>query len=378
MVTSTDMGLMSSRGTPAREHGYMCKCRVTHNFFVHSVDRHFVYDGDDDAFRQRYAKDWTAVGKGAVSLEEVLAEVRTQRADRLQAPADALARVERIEREYVRLHPTVYTLDPPAFLAKGFCDLVAGFRNCGTRPSEVAACTELLARRGLVSEVRPGLWTLEVFTEAFCDLLEAELAHFSASGLPRTAPNTMNRHGIILKELGFGSGLLDPLVYEYINALAGRLLLQFTEELDSYRAFTVLYEAAPDGDQQLAMHYDNSEVTLNVNIGGAWEGGQVAFYGLATDRSSPRDESANVTLRRGHGVIHAGLDLHMALPVTSGRRHNLILWCRSSGVRNDMCPMCFGRPAVVETNGYFDEGFTAPPRRRGFPAAGGPDDDLYA
>merc|ERR1712050_275009 len=101
------------------------------------------------------------------------------------------------------------------------------------------------------------------------------------------------------------------------------------EDLDSYRAFTVLYDAAPDGDQQLALHYDNAEVTLNVNIGGRWEGGQVAFYGLATetDGSGPGVE---VNLQRGYGVFHAGLEYHKALPITSGRRHNLIMWCRSS------------------------------------------------
>eukprot|EP00931_Biecheleriopsis_adriatica_P063628 TRINITY_DN38571_c0_g1_i2.p1 TRINITY_DN38571_c0_g1~~TRINITY_DN38571_c0_g1_i2.p1 ORF type:complete len:191 (-),score=42.37 TRINITY_DN38571_c0_g1_i2:62-634(-) len=170
----------------------------------------------------------------------------------------------------------------------------------------------------------------------------------------------MNRHGVILSELGFYEGLLDPLVREYVDVIAGKLLPAFTESLDSYRAFTVLYDAAEDGDRELALHYDNAEVTLNVNIGGQWDGGQVAFHGLATERE---DGSAPTTveLRRGQGVLHAGLDMHKALPITSGMRHNLILWCRSSGIRNDMCPMCWKQPSVVPTNRYHHEGFTVPP-----------------
>ena len=53
--------------------------------------------------------------------------------------------------------------------------------------------------------------------------------------------------------------------------------------------------------------------------------------------------------------------LHKATPISNGRRHNLILWCRSSDVRNDLCPMCFQQPNVVPTNRYYHEGFSVPP-----------------
>ena len=61
------------------------------------------------------------------------------------------------------------------------------------------------------------------------------------------------------------------------------------------------------------------------------------------------------------GVSSRVLRLHKATPISNGRRHNLILWCRSSGVRNDLCPMCFKEPNVVATNRYYHEGFTVPP-----------------
>ncbi|CAE7361269.1 OGFOD2 [Symbiodinium natans] len=167
----------------------------------------------------------------------------------------------------------------------------------------------------------------------------------------------MNRYGIIMSELGFCAELLDPFIFQHVDVIARKLLPAFCETLDSYRAFTVLYDAEKDGDRELAMHYDNAEVTLNVNIGGTWEGGQVAFYGLATREET---EALEVSLKRGHGVLHAGLELHKAQPITQGRRHNLIMWCRSSGIRNDLCPMCFQEPRVLPTNKFYHEGFAVP------------------
>jgi hypothetical protein len=43
----------------------------------------------------------------------------------------------------------------------------------------------------------------------------------------------------------------------------------------------VLYDSTANGDKDLAMHYDNAEVTLNINIGGTWGGGNVAWLETA-------------------------------------------------------------------------------------------------
>ncbi|CAE7737320.1 ogfod2 [Symbiodinium pilosum] len=340
---------MSTRATSST--WWTCQCRVTHNYFVKCAGRHFMYRGDDVAFYQEHGSELEAAGCDAA---EVLADLRRQREERIAAPDRTLERVDKIAQGYIRLHPEVYILDAASFLDPGFLKVVQDLRTSGPAAANIAG----LKSAGLLQELRPGIWTFPVFTRAFCDALESELSHFRASGLPRSAPNTMNRHGIIMSELGFEE-LLDPLVFEYVNVLASRLLPAFTEFLDSYRGFTVLYEAVQDGDKGLDMHYDNSEVTLNVNVGGTWEGGHVEYYGLATSREdSPPFE---VALRKGHGVFHAGLELHKALPIISGTRHNLILWCRSSGIRNDMCPMCFRQPQVIPTNRHHHEGFTVPP-----------------
>jgi hypothetical protein len=174
----------------------------------------------------------------------------------------------------------------------------------------------------------------------------------------------MNRHGIILSELGFAPDLLDPLVYKYINSIASCLLPVSTKGLDSYRAFTVLYDVEKDGERDLSVHRDNAEVTVNVNIGGSWDGGAVTFYGQASSMETRNpDLEVKVGVPKGRGIVHAGLDWHKATPIMTGRRHNLIIWCRSSGIRNQHCNMCWSVPQVIPTNRYGHEGFSVPPCR---------------
>lgn len=62
---------------------------------------------------------------------------------------------------------------------------------------------------------------------------------------------------------------------------------------------------------------------------------------------------------QGHGILHRGYQLHGAMPLESGERYNLIMWMRSSSVRNQKCPMCDKLPDLVPTEGDGD-GFTLP------------------
>ncbi|XP_077776656.1 2-oxoglutarate and iron-dependent oxygenase domain-containing protein 2 isoform X3 [Podarcis muralis] len=58
-----------------------------------------------------------------------------------------------------------------------------------------------------------------------------------------------------------------------------------------------------------------------------------------------------------HGLFHRGGQIHGALPIASGERWNLIIWMRSSTVRNHLCPMCNREPELVQAEGFGD-GFT--------------------
>ena len=49
--------------------------------------------------------------------------------------------------------------------------------------------------------------------------------------------------------------------------------------------------------------------------------------------------------------------MHGARPLVDGCRYNLIIWMRSSSVRNDLCPMCNEKPDLVQCTGPGD-GFT--------------------
>ena len=63
-----------------------------------------------------------------------------------------------------------------------------------------------------------------------------------------------------------------------------------------------------------------------------------------------------VTHRRGWALLHRGQHRHGAMEVEGddSARHNLIIWCRSSSVRNQLCPMCDRTPVLVPRVGYGD------------------------
>ena len=56
----------------------------------------------------------------------------------------------------------------------------------------------------------------------------------------------------------------------------------------------------------------------------------------------------------GRGLLHRGRHKHGALPITDRERHNLIIWMRSSSIRNQVCPMCDNPPRLVPNEGYGD------------------------
>lgn len=352
---------MGARAALPQGPYYMCSCRLKRNFFVRSAGEHFEYDGNDASFVRQYEEVMREVameGKSVPPVAEVLADIKEQLEERRRTPQEAEERASQVAARYRRLRPEVYRLDPERFLTPEFRSLVDVLQACANRPTSINACVKDLQERGLLSLVRPQLWCFSVCTDEFCNLLEEEIAHFEGSDLPKGRPNTMNRYGVVLRELGFCPSLLDPFVAQYVEPLALKLLPGCAEALDSYRAFTVKYDTREDGDRNLALHYDNAEVTLNVNIGGNWTGGQVTFFGAYGTQGV---EPVSVAMARGHGVLHSGRDLHQAEPLEDGRRQNLIIWCRCSEVRNWECPMCFQHPSVVPTNEFAHEGFTVPP-----------------
>jgi len=233
---------------------------------------------------------------------------------------------------YKVFHPDVYHLGDAA-LAPGAAEALA------LPPAALAARLRPAA---------PGVFALPLLTEAFCARLLQELhrrERFAGlAGLSLRRPNSMNRDGLVLDEVGFES-LLDDLL-ERVAAPLGRALFAHVggDALDHHHGFTVAY--APERDRDLSLHVDDAEVTLNVCLGEAFEGGALRVLGhrcLAhADTAANDGEDARVVHAVGTALAHAGSFRHLAEPVTEGRRVNLIVWCRSSRLRkaNGAQPRC--------------------------------------
>jgi hypothetical protein len=180
----------------------------------------------------------------------------------------------------------------------------------------------------IVKVEAPGLFSVDLFTPAFCRELSQELLDFEATSLPKRRPNSMNNYGVILNDIGLHS-LMTALVTTYLQPLAHLYLPEASGGLpfDCHHSFMVQYE---DGmDRILDMHSDDSEVTFNVNICDRFTGAGLLFCGMhgSPDRRLPSLEYQH---RLGRAVIHAGLHRHGAEQLLSGQRLNVIVWCRSS------------------------------------------------
>ncbi|KAK2167469.1 hypothetical protein LSH36_27g03022 [Paralvinella palmiformis] len=128
----------------------------------------------------------------------------------------------------------------------------------------------------------------------------------------------------------------------------------FCQKLDSHKAFTVQYE--PEKDTALDYHFDNAEVTLNVCLGKDFDDGTLYFGNMRTEAVS-ESHWTEVCHTVTCGILHRGQHLHGAMPIQGGEQVNLIVWLRSSEVRNQLCPMCDSVPDLIEGNGFGD-GFT--------------------
>ena len=89
--------------------------------------------------------------------------------------------------------------------------------------------------------------------------------------------------------------------------------------------------------------------------------GELYFTRMRTEvmKGSSTEESVPTPCPHtlAQGILHRGQHVHGAMPITSGERRNLIIWMRSSAVRNLLCPMCDQRPTLEEIEGTGD-GFT--------------------
>eukprot|EP00434_Breviolum_minutum_P027964 symbB.v1.2.024742.t2/scaffold2365.1/size83366/10 len=180
----------------------------------------------------------------------------------------------------------------------------------------------------LFEEIVPGVFATDsLFTEHFLSEFLSEVDSINASGIPTRRPNGMNRYGVILDEEGLCKAYLQPLAAMLFPELVG------PHDVDGHYAFTVKYEA--EGDTELAKHGDAAVVTINLCLGGTWEGSELRFFesgGSGMYQLPKGNESAgagDVVFRSGMALIHRGQHQHQAQELLSGQRVNMVIWLHS-------------------------------------------------
>uniref|UniRef100_A0A915KNI3 Fe2OG dioxygenase domain-containing protein n=1 Tax=Romanomermis culicivorax TaxID=13658 RepID=A0A915KNI3_ROMCU len=293
-----------------RDQFYDCACFFWSNIYIASLNRHFKFIN-----KQQFYHDYRHIVDSNTDFDEVLNQMGI--------------------------------LDPV------FIDICR--RSLEMIAVNFLSYMELYGVGG--SEFR--LYQFPVFTESFCVKLIEEIDNFNKNPyIPKERPNTMNKYGVLLDEMGM-LPLIDEVRKSYLNHLSKCLFPDvFDDTLDSHRAFTVAYTR--DTEAELGFHYDNAEVTLNVALDdcNSFKGGQVYFCGMRNDPIESTSCCA-VDHKLGYGILHRGQQLHGALPIEQGRRSNLIIWMRSSKTRAILCPMCNdkSRELIACPAGDYGDGF---------------------
>ncbi|KAG0730027.1 2-oxoglutarate and iron-dependent oxygenase domain-containing protein 2 [Chionoecetes opilio] len=297
--------------------------------------------------RDQFLKDYTQnlLARSCHDPERLIPQLEEECKRRRCLEEASLRRRRQVVAQYTPRHPHLYTLQQ-SFLDKQFLEVVQVARQPGQTPGSLTR---------LLKDHHQHIFSFPVFTKEFCEMFLEELTNYEESPLPKGRPNTMNQYGIKLEELGF-TDFVSSLRLEYLIPIT-RLLYPGCggDSLDSHKAFVVTYKEGDDVD--LSYHYDNSEVTLNVALNEDYSEGDLYFGPMRKEQSTRR---AGYSHQLGQGLLHRGQQFHGALPITGGIRHNLIIWMRSSEVRNKVCPMCDETPTLVPAKEGFGDGFTQP------------------
>eukprot|EP00052_Salpingoeca_macrocollata_P028761 m.282413 g.282413 ORF g.282413 m.282413 type:complete len:371 (-) comp22898_c3_seq22:203-1315(-) len=316
-----------SRSVPEPVHSsWDCGCFLSSNIFIDKVgavdiQRHFTYENAAQ-FEAEHAGVLRSLSQATRRL--LVEQIRREIARREAEPVATEHRRQGIARVWRPLQPAALQLREQDFAA-----------DCPLRPA--AALSAWPELPGVQAKGRD-MYFFPVLTPAFCRLLSAELEH-AVRTIPRELHgrvNSMNHAGFLLHELGLTASVTNVLVAR-LQPLIDHLFPR-VGRIDSHRCFTVHYDM--HGDQALSTHYDNSEVTLNINLDGEFKGGDLVFLGR---HGGPSEPELRVSFENslGWGLLHLGSQFHRAQPITAGHRKNLILWCRSSSYRQKYgCPMC--------------------------------------
>lgn len=224
--------------------------------------------------------DWPAerVAPYQIELPDGTLVYAPKDSDHLVRPAGAEPfvpkRLARTAEDVARAYPPI-SLHPDLFDPSAVDDWVVDQLRLALvewqRTGDVSSI-DMGAIPGLRLEA-PGVVSFEFLKPAFCDVLLAEARHYSESGMPQRAPNSMNKYGVILNDIGMRP-CFDRLLERYSAALGALLfggtaptyiegeLAQLEDwgggSLSEHHTFVVRYR--PDQDRHLDMHVDECDV----------------------------------------------------------------------------------------------------------------------
>ena len=298
----------------------VCKCFYERNIFLPFLG-HIKFQN-----KEQFLQDYSSQLEGKNStkiLETVTDEIKR----RLSIHPNMVANRERIKEVYQLIYPILF------------------------EPKDVIL--DLFTKDDLKLELS-GVYSFPLLSEPLCNKILEEISNFKKQdGLTHQRPNSMNKNGILLEELGLDS-LIEKIV-KHVEPLAKKFFpaLVASKGFDSFKAFTVEYNGdgnAVNPDLELNTHFDNSEVTLNIPLTKDYDGSELYFQYQNGFRS--------LSMEVGRGILHSGRLLHGVFPIEEGYRHNIIIWMRSSEIRNRLCPMCNDVQVLEGVEGTTGDGFT--------------------
>nr|XP_025676306.1 uncharacterized PKHD-type hydroxylase At1g22950 isoform X2 [Arachis hypogaea] len=190
---------------------------------------------------------------------------------------------QKIMSTYQPLYKEIYTMDAENFFVPSFLDAIRENTEAGFRR--------------ILAEPTRGIYTFEMLQPEFCEMLVSEFSLL----------NSVDALWTLIMDLLLNMGSTG------IENLVG-------------------FEA-----QYSCFHIDDSEVTLNICLGKEFSGGELFFRGARCDAhvnsDSQLEEIFDYSHVPGQAILHSGRHRHGAKATVSGKRMNLILWCRSSTFR---------------------------------------------
>lgn len=154
-----------------------------------------------------------------------------------QKQFDAYAQANRERMEIIELYGV-------QCCHKQLFDERAGWRLEWLNPALRSAleCPGDDALRAVVEEVAEGIYRFPMLTDECCGMLLDELDSYAASGLPVSRPNSMNKYGLVLNEIGM-EPVFTSLVEQVLQRIARTFFGEEGECLDRHHSFVVQYAA---------------------------------------------------------------------------------------------------------------------------------------